>query len=249
MNHRILIIEDEPISAARLARMITDILPDAEIETPLATVEDVVARLRQDVPYWLIFADIQIGGGNVFQAFGEATPQSLVIYTTAYDEYALNAIKSKGIDYLLKPIDKEELENAINKAAELATQNDCEAAARQGEAECGWRKRLLVSIGDGLMPISVEDINFIVLRGKKTAIHCKDGKEYDLPLAMNEIEAQLDPSMFFRLNRQYIVNIRAIRRIKNHFSSRLIVKIDGCDDDTIMVSKQKATLLKQWIDK
>ncbi len=251
MSHRILIIEDEPISASRLARMIADIMPEAEIEPTLTTVDEVVARLRQDDDYWLVFADVKIGGGDVFQAFRKAEPKSLVIFTTAYDDYALSAIKGRGIDYLLKPIDKEELENAICKASALTPQAEGEAigGTLTAKGTYGWRERLLVSQGDEMLPIIVDTIDFITLRGRKPTIHCANGKEYDLTQTMNDIEAELDPSIFFRLNRQYIVNIRAIRKIKNHFASRLVVEIDGCDGNMIVVSKPRSSLLKQWIDR
>lgn len=244
---RIIIIEDEPISAARLSRMIADIVPDAEIEPPLTSVRQVKDRLKEPTPYWLIFADIRISGGDVFEALKETVPSSFVIFTTAYDDYSLKAMKSNGVDYLLKPIDKNELEAAICKVTTLS------AAAIESEQAphetTEWRKRLLAARNGFMIPVAVENINFISLEDKQPTIHLQNGDALQIELPMNEIESQLDPAMFFRLNRQYIVNIRAITRVKTHFSSRLIIGIDGCTDGQVTVSRQRAAAFREWIDR
>lgn len=243
---RIVIIEDEPISAARLSRMVSEIIPDAEIEQPLTSVSQVKARLKSATPYWLIFADIRIGGGDVFDALKDTAPNSFVIFTTAYDDYALKAIKSNGVDYLLKPIDRNELEAAIGKVLTLSEATVSEAAP-QG-ATC-WRKRLMANDDGYMIPVEVESINFIVVEDKQPIAHLQSGDALQLELSMNEVDAQLDPDMFFRLNRQYIVNIRAIKSVKCHFSSRLIIAIDGCDDGLVTVSRQRAIAFRRWIDR
>lgn len=243
---RIVIIEDEPISAARLSRMVSEIVPDAEIEPPLTNVSQVKARLKSATPYWLIFADIRIGGGDVFDALKDTAPNSFVIFTTAYDDYALKAIKSNGVDYLLKPIDRNELEAAIGKVLTLSEATVSEAAP---QGATGWRKRLMANDDGYMIPVEVESINFIVVEDKQPIAHLQSGDALQLELSMNEVDAQLDPDMFFRLNRQYIVNIRAIKSVKCHFSSRLIIAIDGCDDGLVTVSRQRAIAFRRWIDR
>lgn len=243
---RIVVIEDEPISAARLSRMIAEIIPDSEIEPPLTSVSQVKERLRSATPYWLIFADIRIGGGDVFEALKDAAPSSFVIFTTAYDDYALKAIKSNGVDYLLKPIDRNELEAAIGKVTKLSEAAESEAAPK---GMAGWRKRLMANDDGLLIPVEVESINYMTVDGKQTIAHLRNGDALLLDQPMNEVETRLDPDVFFRLNRQYIVNIRAIKSVKCHFSSRLIIAIEGCDDGNVTVSRQRAMEFRRWIDR
>lgn len=244
---RIVIIEDEPISAARLSRMVAEIIPDSEVEPPLTSVSQVKARLKSATPYWLMFADIRIGGGDVFEALRDTAPNSFVIFTTAYDDYALKAIKSNGVDYLLKPIDRNELEAAIGKVTALSEATVSEAAP---QGATGWRKRLMANDDDGYMiPVEVESINYIVVDGKQATVHLQNGDALQLEQPLNEVETRLDPDMFFRLNRQYIVNIRAIKSVKCHFSSRLIIAIEGCDDGDVTVSRQRAMEFRRWIDR
>ena len=246
---RIVIIEDEPISATRLSRMIADIVPDAQIEPPLTTVGQVASRLKDPTPYWLIFADIRIGGGDVFKALSESAPSSFVIFTTAYDDYALKAIKSNGVDYLLKPIDRNELEAAIGKVMSLSSAAaQIEAAAKQ-ETGGGWRKRLMATKGAYKIPVDVESINYIVLKDKLPIAHLQNGDALPLDQPMNEVETQLDPTTFFRVNRQYVVNIRAIKWVRSHFTARLMIGVEGCADDEVTVSRQKAIAFKEWIDR
>ncbi len=248
---RIIIIEDEPISAMRLVRLVKEIEPDAVVEPTLETVNDIVERLRSDEPYSLILADIRVGGGDVFDAFRQAPPQSFVIFTTAYDNYAMNAIKSNGIDYLLKPIDKNELRAALAKTSMSDHKEDdiCGRVAALVNCTKYWRKRIVICKGDEYEPVNVEDVNFFVLEGDKTLVHLKTGVERHIRQTMNEIESQLNPDEFFRVNRQYIVNIRAVKNIKPYIASRYIVSIEGCKDNRVTISRAKAPAFRSWIDK
>lgn len=248
---RILIIEDERLSADRLRRMITDIDDTLEVVGPLSTVQEVIDTLHSAEDFDLIFSDIRLKDRLVFEAFHEVMPRSLVIFTTAYDEYALEAFKHNGIGYLLKPFDALELQEVMNRvklapAAPSAVSTSLNATAR--EMKC-YRERILVSRGDELVPLRVGEIGYIRKMDEHVVGVMRDGTQYRLPLTMQELEEQLDPSLFFRLNRQFIAHIDSIRKISYFFSSKLIVRIKGCDVDNIVVSKEKSAQFKQWLDR
>jgi DNA-binding LytR/AlgR family response regulator len=186
------------------------------------------------------------------RAFRKVMPQSFVIFTTAYDEYAMEAIKNNGLDYLMKPIDADELRAAIGKlrlnrnaqqSAVVSPLHDVLNDTRQ------YRERFLITKGDELCMLCVDDISYINMRDNRITAFTVDGTSYPLPMSMNDLEQALDPDRFFRLNRQYIANIKGIRKISFYFGSKLMVKLKGCEDDNIVISKEKATLFKKWLEK
>lgn len=252
MMKRVLIIEDEYYSAQRLKRMITDIDDAIDIQGPLASVSEVVETLHKDNDYDLIFSDIRLRDGDVFDAFREVMPASFVIFTTAYDEYAMQAIKHNGLDYLMKPIDPTELSAAMSKVA-LARHDDANDSHRRMAGMLAdtrrWRERILVTRGDELCVVNVDDISYIFTCDGHLTAHTFDGNTYPLPMTIGDIEKELDPDRFFRINRQYIANIKGIKRISLFFSSKLAVRLQGCDDNNIVISKDRTTALKEWLDR
>ncbi len=253
---RILIIEDERMSASRLKRLIGDLDDTLEVEGSLSSIEDVVASLRQDNSYDLIFSDIRLNDRLVFEAFHEVMPQSMVVFTTAYDEYALEAFRHNGIDYLLKPIDISDLSQAIEKVKRLQApqKEDIAHNVSQGinsasrELRC-FRERILVTRGDELIPLRVENVRYFRIEENVVTAHTQQSDTCRIGMTMNELEEQLNPDLFFRLNRQYIAHIDSIRKISFFFSSKLRVRLTGCDDTHIVVSKEKSSQFKQWLDR
>ncbi len=246
-----LIIEDERLNAERLKRLLTDIDAMVEIEGPLTRVSNVVETLARHNDYDLIFADICLKDGKVFEAFKEVMPNSLVIFTTAFDEYALEAFKNNGIDYLMKPIDVDELAAAIRKSDMVASTNlpqqQQSLQTVMGEMKV-FRKRLLLSKGDELCVVNVDRINYIYKDGTRARACTDDNNIYTIPLSMTDLEKELDPRKFFRINRQYIANIDGITKINMFFGAKLTVRLKGCSDDNIVISKEKAVLFKQWLN-
>lgn len=253
----ILIIEDEKLSADRIKRLLNDIDDTMDVSGPLTDVDAVAEHLKGGACHDLILSDIRLKGRLVFEAFHDTMPSVPVIFTTAYDEYALSAFKHNGIDYLLKPITQEDLSAAIAKARRfISTQNEegtaihlsgtLNAAAR--ELKC-FRERMLVTKGDELIPLRVTDISFIRKEDNWVMAYDRHGEAYRLSVTMNKLEEQLNPEYFFRLNRQYIAHIDCIHKISFFFSSKLIVRLQGCDDDHIVVSKEKSAQFKQWLDR
>ena len=252
---RILIIEDERMSASRLKRLISDIDDTLDVVGPLTTVEEVVETLKRDTAFDLIISDIRLHDRLVFEAFHEVVPRCMVIFTTAYDEYALEAFRHNGIDYLLKPVEQDALANAIRKALpptsepqNLTTLHPQTPLSASRELRC-FRERILVTRGDELIPLRTDTVRYFSIEDNTVTAYTNQGNSYRIPLTMNDLEQQLNPDLFFRLNRQYIAHIDSIRKISFFFSSKLIVRLIGCDDDHIVISKEKSAQFKQWLDR
>lgn len=246
---RVLIIEDERLSANRLKRLIADIDDTITIDGPLTTTEEVENALQASPQYDLIFSDIRLGEHLVFEAFQNTTVPAPVIFTTAYDEYAIAAFTHNGIDYLLKPIDADSLSAAMQKVAQLVKVAEANASLQAAVAEIkGFRERILVTKGEELIPLRTCDIRYIKKEEDGLIAHTGKGETFKLTTTISELEKQLDPNLFFRLNRQYIVHIDSIRKICFHFHSKLSVQLYGEEGETILVSKERSSLLKQWLN-
>ncbi len=250
MKH-ILIIEDEPISAERLKRMLLDLDDTLVIDGPLSNVQQVVGQLNMRNDYNLIFSDIRLGNQTVFDAFHEIMPNSFVIFTTAYDEYAMEAIRSNGIDYLLKPFDIQDLQNAIHKIY-LSPQNNTNIEEGLSniahEFNC-FQERFLVCKGEELVSLCSDEISCFQRDNDRTKITTVNGGEYEKHISLSELEKKLNPQKFFRVNRKYIANINHIKKISLFFKSKLKLRIDGCNDDYIIVSQERSAHLKELLDK
>lgn len=248
MSKKVLIIEDEPIIATRLKRQLADIDDTLTVEGPLQTIADVKTWLAEHNDYYLIFSDIQLRDGDVFQAFRAVRPQSFVIFTTAYDEYAIEAFRNNGLDYLLKPFTTEQLRAAMQKVSlARSTTPDDPRMTRLLEATRVYRKRFLLGHGDELVPVRSTDISYFYLIDRTTRVMTTDGKAYTIDRTLSELEEQLDPAEFFRLNRQYIAHITAIRRVGFFFNSKLTVRLHGCSE-SIPISKEKSAQLRKWLN-
>lgn len=243
---KVVIIEDELLSATRLRNKILDIDDTLQVDGPLRSVKEVVDYLQSHDDYDLVFSDIRLLDGNVFMAFSYVMPSSFVIFTTAYDEYAMQAIKNNGIDYLLKPIDEDELRMAINKVKlRPSPQNLSSIVADVGNR---YKERLLVYKGDDMVSLAVCDIFYFCKNEGYTTVMDSTGNSYKLSSTIQEMEDMLNPTTFFRLNRKYLINIKALKKVCTFFNSKLIVKLYHCQDEHIIVSKEKSSRLKEWLN-
>ena len=221
---KVLIIEDERISAIRLEKLIREIDDTIEVVGPLASVSEVIEHLRRHNDYDLIFADIRLSDSDVFTAFQEIMPASFVIFTTAYDEYAMQAIKNHGIDYLLKPIDEKDLRQAIQKLSLGVKENTGKLHQVMGDMT-HYKERLIVYKGEELIPLQVSEILYFSKESKELLCMTAEGKQYHVRnMTMQDLEEQLNPEKFFRLNRQYFIHIRALQRITPYFNSKMKVR-------------------------
>lgn len=245
---KVLIIEDERISAIRLEKLIREIDDTIEVEGPLASVSEVIEHLRRHNDYDLIFADIRLSDSDVFTAFQEIMPASFVIFTTAYDEYAMQAIKNHGIDYLLKPIDEKDLRQAIQKLSLGVKENTGKLHQVMGDMT-HYKERLIVYKGEELIPLQVSEILYFSKESKELLCMTAEGKQYHVRnMTMQDLEEQLNPEKFFRLNRQYFIHIRALKRITPFFNSKLKVRLCYCLDEEILVSRERSILFKKWLE-
>ncbi|SFE80959.1 LytR/AlgR family response regulator transcription factor [Thermophagus xiamenensis] len=262
MNYKILIVEDEPLLSASLRKKIETIKPELEIAGELRTVEDTVAWLKAHPEPAIIFMDIQLADGICFSIFEQVEVTNKgIVFTTAYDEYALEAFEVNSIAYLLKPIKTEALVRVFEKIETIvdvvkpfnrSPEIDYRELAMQvTQLQNKYRKRILVSRGDGFIQVPVEEIAYFSIEGKVTVATTFKQREHILDSTLSELEEELDPETFFRVNRQFILNVNAIHKVENYFGSRLVIKLlpNINASQKIVVSRNKAGEVKKWLDR
>lgn len=249
----ILILEDEQMNFNRLKKMLQSISPKYTVQGPLASIKGTIDYLRKNELPDLILADIRLSDGLSFDAFEQADSTPPIIFTTAYDEYAIKAFKYNSIDYLLKPVMLEELEAALDKAQssrlaikDLGLKKVFEMMKGSGYQ---YRERFLLSCKEGLKIVWVKDINHIFTENMVVRLYLNDGTSEVVPMTMDELERQLNPKEFFRANRQYIIRAESIRHIQNYFNSKLTIHLSGYPKVRIVVSREKVPILKEWLDR
>ncbi|MDI6402029.1 LytTR family DNA-binding domain-containing protein [Balneolaceae bacterium ANBcel3] len=248
---RIVIIEDEKPAATRMQKLLQQVVPDTEVAVVLQSVKASVEWFRNNDHPELLFCDIQLADGNAFELFEQVDIQSAVIFTTAYDQYAIRAFKVNAIDYLLKPIDPEELSKAIEKYQNRKIPASADLKfLRQWlrEPETQFKSRFMVKSGERIISIPVEQVDFFVSRDKLTFLQTSDRKRYVLDSTLSEIQDLVDPRRFFRINRQYIVSMESIDSIHAFSDSRLKIELKGCDDPDILVSRSNTSIFRNWLD-
>ena len=252
-----IIVEDEFLTAQMLENMVKELRPDWNILGVFDSVADTVEWLQDNPQPELIFLDIQLADGLSFSIFDKVKVESGIIFTTAYDEYAVKAFKLNSIDYILKPVKKEALLEAIEKIENIIKRIEEEnkididyAELVKGikEGEANYRKRFLVSKRDAFFAIPVEDVAYIHFESKLTYAVTFDKKEHVINFTLDKLEEELDPSVFIRANRQAIVNLKAIHSLENYFGGKLIVKLLPQFDEKFVISRAKASVFKEWLD-
>ncbi|MES2862958.1 MAG: LytTR family DNA-binding domain-containing protein [Bacteroidota bacterium] len=247
----ILIIEDEKPAARLLQRKVEKM--GLEVNHMLHSVEESIAWFQNNSHPDLIFLDIQLSDGLSFEIFEAIDIKSAVIFTTAYDEYALRAFKLNSIDYLLKPIDEDDLEIAVNKfKTRTSSQNislDFEAIKRMlvNPAEKEYKKRFSVKIGTQLKVITIDEIECIYSENKGTYIHTLDNRNYLIDNSLEVIERELDPNQFFRISRKFIIPLHSVKEIQMYSNSRLKIILPTYKEDEVIVAREKVSDFKTWI--
>ena len=250
---KVIIVEDEKPSARRLQRMLSEL--NIEALAMLHSVKEAVAWFKTNEHPDLILLDIQLSDGLSFEIFEQVTVNSAIIFTTAYDEYALKAFKLNSIDYLLKPIDDEELETAINKfTINQPVKHDLLVDINQikklliNPLDKSYKKRFTIKIGQHLRVVDTEDIECFYSEQKATYAYTIDRKNYLMDYSLEQLEDELDPSKFFKVNRKFIVNISAINDIISYTNSRLQIKLNNFSDLEIVVSREKVKEFRKWLE-
>lgn len=251
------IIEDEIPAARLLKSMINSLRPNWDVLVLPGNIEESVEWFSSNPHPDIIFLDIQLSDGNSFVFIEQAKPDSMIVFTTAFDEYAVRAFSLNSIDYLLKPIHKERLKDAISKFENLTSRYIKEFNERSQIQEVlrslsnpdkRYRTRFLISGVDRLFTLQVQDIAYFYSEYKETfAVTC-NGKEYIIELSLDKLVDQLDPDRFFRANRQMVLSIDAIKKIEPYFQNRISVSIYPPYKNKVLVSKEKITTFKLWLN-
>lgn len=250
---KIIIIEDEKPAARRLKRMLNDM--GMEVQTMLHSVEESIQWFLQNEHPDLILLDIQLSDGLSFEIFKEVSIESNIIFTTAYDEYALKAFKLNSIDYLLKPIDDDELRTAIDKYRKYSIKKnnlhiDLDEIKNLlvNPLDRDYKKRFTIKVGQHLKIVNMKSIECFFSDNKATFLHTEIGNNYILDDALEQIEEQLDPTKFFRVSRKFIVHMDFIKDIISYSNSRLQVKLEHFNEFDIIVSREKVKDFKNWLE-
>jgi DNA-binding LytR/AlgR family response regulator len=251
---KVLIIEDEQPNARMLAEMLQNLRSGWEILAILETVKQSVAWLQSHTQPDLILMDIQLSDGICFSIFEQVEVKSSIIFTTAFDNYAIQAFKVNSIDYLLKPIKESELENALVKLEQFRQPigqqvdfSEIMQAIRGGKKE--YRKRFLITAGNNYFKLNTSDIACFVSENKVTTAITFAGEYHVVDFSLDRLEDELDPDFYFRADRKTIIHIDLVSRFEDYFGSKLIVKLKSPVNDKITVSRLKASAFKVWVGK
>jgi DNA-binding LytR/AlgR family response regulator len=250
---KVLIIEDEPQAAKRLESLVKALEPDVVILDMLDSVKRSVAWLRENRAPDLIFMDIQLADGLSFQIFEQSEVSSPVIFTTAYDSYALKAFKVNSIDYILKPVDRDELGVALKKYHELGHARSKIVLENIDQAiqmlTKKFKTRFVVKVGEHLRWLEVKDILFFLSMEKVTFCYTVDGRKNIVDYTLDQLEGLLDADRFFRINRKYIVSVEAIRDMVSYTNSRLKLVLRKSDDPEVIVARERVSEFREWLDR
>ena len=248
----IIIIEDEKPAARLLQRKVEKL--GLQVNIMLHSVEEAVNWFNSNQHPDLIFLDIQLSDGLSFEIFEQIEIKSAVIFTTAYDEYALRAFKLNSIDYLLKPIDEDDLEIAVNKfkARNVATPSlslDFEMIKKMlvNPMDREYKKRFTIKMGQQLKMIAIEEVECFYSENKGTYLHTLDNRDYLLDNTLEQLETELDPKLFYRVSRKFIIPMKAIKEIQLHSNSRLKVILPTYKDDEVIVARERVNDFKEWL--
>jgi two-component system, LytTR family, response regulator LytT len=249
---RILIVEDEEPAQKRLKKIILEVIPQAELLECISSIESAIRWFRLNPMPELIFMDIQLEDGNSFEIFREVKITSPIIFITAFDQYAIDAFKVNSIDYLLKPVNKEDLLHAYNKLMHLKKSlspapDYLEKLHALDTQVKSYKKRFAIRFGEHIKSVATEDISYFYTENKINFLCTSDNRKYPVDFNLDQLETLLDPEQFFRINRQFIIGIHAIAEMRAYSKARVNIKLNPpCPQETI-VSVERSAAFKQWL--
>jgi len=258
----ILIVEDEDLAVKKIQKTLLSIQNNAVVAGVTDSIKSTVEWLQQHPAPDLILMDIELADGQSFEIFKLVEVTSPVIFTTSYDEYALKAFKVNSIDYLLKPVQKEELQLALDKYQQMKVRYAAKDAG-EGEARLDtllkelrrqlepkeYRKRFLVKQGQKLVSIDIGEIAYFFSDGRLNFFKTTDNRKFVVDYTMDELEEMIDPKLFFRISRAFYVSVGSIDRIEEYFGNRLILTLRPALDKEALVSREKVSDFKKWMGK
>jgi len=253
----ILIIEDEELAVKRLKGILKEVAPTAIVVADTDSIESSVEWLQKNTAPDLILMDIELNDGQSFEIFDLVEVKSTVIFTTSYDEYAIKAFKVNSADYLLKPIEKEDLAAALKKYEGLKEHYSSSHSIveqlikelQQSMHSREYRNRFLVKQGSKLMSVNVSDIAYFYTDGRLNYFKTNDNKKFVIDYSLEELDTMLEPGTYFRINRSFSVSVTSVAKIDDFFGQRLILDLKPAIEKEVLVSRERVTDFKKWMGK
>lgn len=251
---KVLIIEDEKLAAGHLSDLIKKYDNEINIEAHIDSVKRSVEWFQNNNHPDLAFFDIQLGDGLSFEIFERTEVNCPIIFTTAFNEYAIKAFKVNSVDYLLKPVDFGELKAAMEKykknfAGEASYENNIAYENLLNMLTENYKQRFVIKVGEHIKSIRVSDILYFYSMEKATFLHSADDRNYVIDYSVEQLENLLDPKMFFRINRKYLISMNSISDIISYSNSRLKVELKDSEEMDAIVAREKVAKFKQWLDR
>ena len=245
---KVVIVEDEVLSQEQLERLLQRLQLDIEVIAKLDSVKGCQQFFANSPKVDLIFMDIHLADGNAMDFLSAHPISTPIIFTTAFDQYALNAFKVNAVDYLLKPIDKNELEAAVQKHLRLSSQQQNELLENIRLLTKGnnYKSRFMVKLGDLLTAINADEIHHFISEDRMVFLVNTSGKRSPLDYNLDQLETLIDPSKFFRINRKVIVQLDAIQKVASYFNSRLKIHAAHLAEEDAIVSRERVGNFKEW---
>ncbi|MEP3390755.1 MAG: LytTR family DNA-binding domain-containing protein [Reichenbachiella sp.] len=250
---KVLIVEDEGIAADRLIQLLEQLDASIEVVEHLDSVKSVVEWFESHATPDLAFFDIQLADGLSFKVFEQVEVSCPIIFTTAYDQYAIEAFKVNSIDYLLKPMVEADLQRALDKfqkQKQPAQNVDVSALMNLMQQQTkSYKERFVIKVGEHLKSVLTEEVEIFLSENKATYLLSKDNKRFIIDFTLDQIQEAVDPKSFFRINRKYLIHIDGIRDIITYSNSRLKLELHHFNADDLIVSREKVVLFKEWLDR
>lgn len=257
----ILIVEDEDLAVKKLKRTLSSVDETANVVGEADSIKSTVSWLQSHPSPDLILMDIELADGQSFEIFNHVQVKSPVIFITSYDEYALKAFKVNSVDYLLKPVQKEDLQAALAKLKAMKEVYAGKAAEPRLDMELlvkelqqklhskEYRKRFLVKMGQKLVSVDVDDISYFFSDGRLNFFKTNDNKKFVVDYTMDELSGMLDPQTFFRISRSFFISVKSVAQIHDYFGNRLILQLSPETEKEAIVSREKVSEFKEWLGK
>ncbi len=256
MNYKALIIEDEPAAARRLEKIVVECEPSIKVTGILDSIKSSVEWLNSNPMPDVIFLDINLGDGLSFAIFEKVEITCSVIFTTAFDEYAIRAFRHNGIDYLLKPIKIDELKFSIHKflQQQIGRENTIQNNIRQLMGSLSgntdqWKKRFIVNFGDKIKAIETTDVAYFMILEKNIFLVTHNNESFGINYSLEQLEEMLNPDEFFRVNRKFLIRFAAIKSMWSYSRSRVKLELNPAAPDDVIVSTERSTAFKEWLNK
>lgn len=260
---KVLLVEDEKLASDRLAALLLRLNSSIEIGGRLDSVRKTVEWLNNNEEPDLLFLDIRLADGLSFEIFEKVKVYAPIIFTTAYDEYAIKAFKVNSLDYLLKPIDEDELQAALHKYAGWNNGRNAGENAKGTKSSIStdklqsllatlgrtYKERFIIKVGDHIRSVEVKEADHFVSQEKATFLQTREGKRFIVDYTLDQVENLVDPTQFFRINRKYMVAFSAIKDIVAWSNSRLRLVLHNSNDPEVIVAREKVNTFKEWLDR